>query len=65
MGFRNSEHNFGMIASKITVAMWYTHLKPDKIWNSRFSKAKIFKSPKILNSGFWKDEILKSTKILN
>ena len=25
MGFGNSEQNFGMIASKFTVAMWYTH----------------------------------------
>ena len=25
MGFGNSEQNFGMIASKLTVAMWYTH----------------------------------------
>ena len=24
MGFGNSEQNFGMIASKFTVAMWYT-----------------------------------------
>ena len=26
MGFGNSEQNFGMIASKFTVAMWYTDL---------------------------------------
>ena len=25
MGFGNSEQNFGMIASKFIVAMWYTH----------------------------------------
>ena len=25
MEFGNSEQNFGMIASKFTVAMWYTH----------------------------------------
>ena len=25
MGFGNSEQNFGMIASKSTMAMWYTH----------------------------------------
>ena len=25
MVFGNSEQNFGMIASKFTVAMWYTH----------------------------------------
>ena len=25
MGFGNSEQNFGMIASKFTMAMWYTH----------------------------------------
>ena len=25
MGFGNSEQNFGMIRSKFTVAMWYTH----------------------------------------
>ena len=27
MGFGNSQQNFGMIASKFTVAMWYTDLK--------------------------------------
>ena len=24
-GFGNSEENFGIIATKFTVAMWYTH----------------------------------------
>jgi len=28
MGFGNSEQNFGIIASKFTVAMWYTHPPP-------------------------------------
>ena len=32
MGFGNSEQNFGMIASKFTVAMWYTH--PSELQNS-------------------------------
>ena len=27
MGFGNSEQNFGMIALKFTLAMWYTHPK--------------------------------------
>ena len=26
MGFGNSEQNFGMIALKFRLAMWYTHL---------------------------------------
>ena len=33
MGFGNSEQNFGMIGSKFTVAVWYTHhLGPKFSW---------------------------------
>ena len=31
MGFGNSEQNFGMIASKFTVAMWYTDRPPIQV----------------------------------
>ena len=33
MGFGNSEQNFGMIASKFTVAMWYTDRYVSPVWS--------------------------------
>ena len=37
MGFGNSEQNFGTIASKFTVAMWYTDLSVSPQSRSLFS----------------------------
>ena len=45
MRFGNSEQNFGMIASKFTVVMWYTDpvaCQPGSISAHRFSPTKKF-----------------------
>ena len=38
MGFGNSEQNFGIIASKFTMAMWYTH----RFAHSKYTNRVIF-----------------------
>ena len=38
MGFGNSEQNFGMMASKFTMAMWYTH----RFAHSKYANRVIF-----------------------
>ena len=43
MGFGNSEQKFGMIASKFTVAMWYTHRCTCRMNDLRHNYAFLFR----------------------